>query len=222
MQTRLAIFLILLLMASPTATASTYTYFSAASTAFKSLRTVSSLLHSLMTRVASLRTSRGDYTGAQRARSIAAGFENSVKWWRIAGSMGWDYIAHYAWKESLSRPSDYLQIMSSFNELLSAYGELMQVRSEVEKVRWISQNYQRVMRTCKLLLKKLLGIFSQSGPLRESILAIQKEIIEGDLIGDLLQLGAADVKGLLQIAKDMISRFLAPSSAERESSHAEL
>lgn len=62
----------------------------------------------------------------------------------------------------------------------------------------------------------------RQGPLREGILAIQKEISEGDLIGDLLQLGAADVKGLLLIAKDMISRFLAPSSAERESSRAEL
>ncbi|KAH9330213.1 hypothetical protein KI387_002321 [Taxus chinensis] len=222
MLTRLVIVILVLAMASPTATASTFTYWSAASAAFKSLRAISSLLHSLMTRVASLRASRGDSTGAQRARSIAEGFEGSVRWWRIVGSMGWDYIAHYAWRETLSRPLDYAQIMSSLNELLSAYGELMRVRSETEKVQWISQNYQRVLRISKLLLQKLLSIFTESGPLRESILAFQKEITEGDLIGDLLQLGVADVKGLLQVARDMMSRFFAPSSMQQESSRAEL
>eukprot|EP01018_Ginkgo_biloba_P023608 Gb_37704 [translate_table: standard] len=202
-----------------------FSYFNAwstASAAFQSWRTISSLLQSLMTRVAALRTSRGDFRGAQRARNIADGFDNSVRWWRVVGSMGWDYIAHYAWRESLSRPPDYSQVIFHFNELLSAFGELMQVRSEAERLQWISQNYQRVLRISKSLLRKLLAVFSQSGALRESMLAIQKEIVEGDLIGDCLQLGAVDVKGLLQAAKDMMGRFFAPPSMQPESTRSEL
>lgn len=129
---------------------------------------------------------------------------------------------NYAWRESFSRPTQYAQVLSHFNELLSAFDELMQSRSETEKVQWISRNYQRVLSISKSLLQKLLAIFSQSGPLRETIMAIQKEISDGELIRDCLQLGAADVKGLLQVVKDMIIRLLAASSSRQGSSHAEL
>lgn len=213
-------------MQSPTANAwNNYYSFNAWSTAtaaFQSWRKVSSLLQSIMSRVAALRASRGDLTGAQRATTIAEGLHSTVRWWRIVGSAGWDYIVNYAWRESFSRPTQYAQVLSHFNELLSAFDELMQSRSETEKVQWISRNYQRVLSISKSLLQKLLAIFSQSGPLRETIMAIQKEISDGELIRDCLQLGAADVKGLLQVVKDMIIRLLAASSSRQGSSHAEL
>lgn len=211
-------------MQSPTANAWNNYYsfnaWSTASAAFQSWRKVSSLLQSIMSRVAALRASRGDLT--ERATTIAEGLRSTVRWWRIVGSAGWDYIVNYAWRESFSRPTQYAQVLSHFNELLSASDELMQLRSETEKVQWISRNYQRVLSISKSLLQKLLAIFSQSGPLRETIMAIQKEISDGELIRDCLQLGAADVKGLLQVVKDMIIRLLAASSSRQGSSHAEL
>jgi len=218
---------LLLAMPSPTVKAYRYQHYSfnawsTASAAFQGWRKVSSLLQSIMSRVAALRASRGDFTGAQRATTIAEGLHSSVRWWRTLGSVGWDYIVNYAWRESFSRPSHYAQVLFHFNEILSAFDELMQARSETEKVQWISQNYQRVLRISKSLLQKLLAIFSQSGPLRETIMAIQKEIADGELIRDCLQLGAADVKGLLQVVRDLIVRFLAAPSSRQASSDAEL
>lgn len=225
----LNLILVVLLMAMPSPMANAFRYhqyyfnaWSTASAAFQSWRKVSSLLESIMSRVAAHRASRGDFTGAQRATTIAEGLHSSVRWWRIVGSAGWDYILNYAWRESFSRPSQYAQVFFHFNEILSAFDELMQARSETEKLQWISHNYKRVLRISKELLQKLLAIFSQSGPLRESIMAIQNEISDGELIRDCLQLGAADVKGLLQVFRDLIVRFLASPSSRQGSSHTEL
>ena len=61
-------------------------------------RILVSLGHSLMTRVANLRASRGDHSGAERARAVAATLERlELALGGMMWSTGWDYFRNYPW-----------------------------------------------------------------------------------------------------------------------------
>ncbi|KAL6190049.1 hypothetical protein ACLB2K_036450 [Fragaria x ananassa] len=96
-----------------------------------------SLAHSLMTRVANLRASRGDHAGADRARNIAA-------------------------KMSSRSP----------------------------------------LRCC--------------GALREVVKAVQREVVEGELTKDCLELGSNDFRGVLQILKDLGLQYGSAASSKHQ------
>lgn len=45
---------------------------------------------------------------------------------------------------------------------------------------------------------------------------LQREIVEGDLLKDCLEVGTDDLKGLVQILKDIASQYAASSSGRAE------
>lgn len=45
------------------------------------------------------------------------------------------------------------------------------------------------------------------GPLREVVEAVQREVVDGDLLRDCLEVGSNDLKGLIQIIKDFVLQF---------------
>lgn len=49
------------------------------------------------------------------------------------------------------------------------------------------------------------------GPLRELVLTLQKEVVEGDLLRDCIELGADDLKGLIQVFKDIAIQYFSAS-----------
>ena len=51
------------------------------------------------------------------------------------------------------------------------------------------------------------------GPLKEVVETVQREVVEGDLLRDCLELGSNDLKGLVQIVKDLSSQFYSSSSS---------
>jgi hypothetical protein len=55
------------------------------------------------------------------------------------------------------------------------------------------------------------------GPLKEVVETVQREVVEGDLLRDCLELGSNDLKGLVQIVKDLSSQFYSSSSSSTAS-----
>lgn len=53
----------------------------------------------------------------------------------------------------------------------------------------------------------MYGLWHWQGALREVVETVQKEVVEGDLIRDCLELGSNDLKGLVQVIKDLASQF---------------
>lgn len=47
----------------------------------------------------------------------------------------------------------------------------------------------------------------QQGPLREVVEAVQREVLDGDLLRDCLDIGSNDLKGLMQIIKDFVLQY---------------
>lgn len=92
--------------------------------------------------------------------------------------------------------------VSDMNELMRGLNELTRMDIE-ERVAWVQRNYSNVLRTSKSLFGRLLKVFRQSGPLREAIETLQREVVEGDLLRDCLELGGNDFKGFMQILKDL-------------------
>ncbi len=43
------------------------------------------------------------------------------------------------------------------------------------------------------------------------MLAIQREVLEGDLLRDILRLGPTDLEGVVRMAKDVLQRIFAPA-----------
>ncbi|KAI5331437.1 hypothetical protein L3X38_021563 [Prunus dulcis] len=170
--------------------------------AYSQYRTLFSLSHSLMTRVANLREARGDVSGADRARLVAAKLEGGlVGGWGFMWSAAWDYMKNYAWRELPY--SEVYGAVSDANELLRWLGELGRKESDSERAAWVGQNYRSVLRVSNSLLRRLLTVFYHSGTLRELVKAVQNEVEEGDLLKDFLELGTNDFKGLIQILKDL-------------------
>ncbi|KAF4360660.1 hypothetical protein G4B88_010655 [Cannabis sativa] len=191
----LAIIAILLLTAVPFSESISYTQY----------RTLFSLSHTLLTRVANLRAARGDISGANRARTMAAKLERGMGlgFWRFIWSAGWDYVTNYAWRD-LSY-TELFGAVSDSNELLKWLGELSRAESAGERAAWIGRNYQNVLRVSSSMISRLLKVFRQSkrGSLREVVKTVQREVVDGGLLRDCLELGTNDLKGLIQILKDM-------------------
>nr|XP_027108822.1 uncharacterized protein LOC113728635 [Coffea arabica] len=174
--------------------------------------TLLSLSHSLAMRVANLRASRGDFTGSARARTIAHKIE-SVQGrglCKFTWNLGSDYLKNYAWRDiNTVSLTDLSFAVSDLNELLRELNELSRVGSDSERVAWVGRNYNRVFTVSRSLFDKLLKIFRQSGPFREVVETMQKEVVEGDLLRDCLELGTNDLKGLIQVLKDMAAQYTA-------------
>lgn len=127
------------------------------------LRTLLSLSHSLSSRVANLRASRGDLEGARRARLIASKLDHglSFRFLPSAFSMAWDYLRNYAWRDTMSF-QDAFGIVADFNELLSPLSELASLKSDSERAAWFSRNYKNVLRVFKSISNRLLSVFRKS------------------------------------------------------------
>ncbi|KAF8409155.1 hypothetical protein HHK36_005228 [Tetracentron sinense] len=200
------IFLLLLLSTPPPAESFSYGQW----------RTLFSVAHSLMKRVANLRASRGDFSGSERARRIAEKLERGLGlgFWRGMWSMGWDYMRNYAWRDMAASSREMLGAVSDLNELLRALNELTRIESGVDKAAWVRNKYQNVLRISESLFRRLLQVFGQSGALREVVLTLQREVVEGGLLKDCLELGSNDLKGLIQVIKDLALQF--SSSSDRD------
>ncbi|KAH9627354.1 hypothetical protein KSS87_001193 [Heliosperma pusillum] len=171
------------------------------------IRTLISLSHSLSTRVATLRQTRGDIPGARRAQLIASKLHIGLglKFWPTVLSMGWDYLRNYAWRDALSF-RDAVGFAADVNELLSSLTELTRLRSDSERAAWVADNYRFVLRVSKSLFTRLLSVFTKSGPVREFVETLQKEM-QGDFLKDCLEVGFNDLQGVAHILKDLVSQY---------------
>uniref|UniRef100_A0A5B7CAS0 Uncharacterized protein n=1 Tax=Davidia involucrata TaxID=16924 RepID=A0A5B7CAS0_DAVIN len=186
------------------------------SLSYTQFQTLFSLAHSLMVRVANLRASRGDLAGSDRARLIAQKLEMGLGFgfWRVMWSMGWDYVKNYEWRNLGLGSFEMFGAVSDMNELLRSLNELTRMDSEVERVAWVGRNYTSILRVSKSLFQRLLKAFRQSGPLREVLETVQKEVVEGDLLRDCLELGSNDLTSLIQVFRDIALQF-SSTSADR-------
>lgn len=129
---------------------------------FSQFKTLFSLAHSLMSRVANLRASRGDFAGSQRARNIAQKLERGLglSFWGSIWSLAWDYTKNYAWRDLPF--SELYDAVPDMNELLRTFAELSQLESDFARANWVSRNYQSVLRVSNKLLERLLKVFRKS------------------------------------------------------------
>ncbi|OVA14302.1 hypothetical protein BVC80_9021g29 [Macleaya cordata] len=176
------------------------------------IRTLISLSNSLMNRVANLRAERGDYSGSERARRIAEKLKGGLGLWGGMWSMSWDYVRNYAWRD-MGSSIEMFRAISDMKEVLRDLNELTRLKSDQERAVWVVRNYQKLFGISKSVLWKLLQVFRQSGPFREMMLILQEEI-EGNLLRDCLELGGNDLKGLIQIVKDMALQFSVSSGRD--------
>ncbi|KAH1066188.1 hypothetical protein J1N35_031175 [Gossypium stocksii] len=178
------------------------------SLSYSQYKTLVSLSQSLLTRVSSLRSARGDADGSNRARLIAEKLERwqGVGFWGAAWSVGWDYVWNYAWGSDL----DYAEIFgvaSDLNQLGRMLGELTRSNSDMERASWVAGNYRNALAISKRIFNRLLKVFKKSGALREITETMQREVLEGGLLRDCMELGSNDLKGLIQIFKDLASQY---------------
>ncbi|MBA0807750.1 hypothetical protein Gohar_023535 [Gossypium harknessii] len=177
------------------------------SLSYSQYKTLVSLSQSLLTRVSNLRSARGDADGSNRARLIAEKLERwqGVGFWGAAWSVGWDYVWNYAWGSDL----DYAEIFgvaSDLNQLGRVLGELTRSNSDMERASWVAGNYRNALAISKRIFNRLLKVFKKSGALREITETMQREVLEGGLLRDCMELGSNDLKGLIQIFKDLASQ----------------
>ena len=130
---------------------------------YTQITTILSLSHSLFTRVANLRASRGDFHGARRAQLIADKLEHvsGLRFWSNVWSMGWDYLKNYAWRDTMSF-QDALGFASNIHELLSSLTQFGHLRSDSERAAWIARNYSNFFRISKSIFSRLSSVFSKS------------------------------------------------------------
>ncbi|KAG2689208.1 hypothetical protein I3760_09G129300 [Carya illinoinensis] len=179
---------------------------------YSQYRTFVSLAQSLTTRVANLRASRGDFTGSRRAKDIAEQLERGLGLglWGFTWSVGWDYVKNYSWREVSY--DDLYGAITDANELLRQLGELTRTDSGADRAEWVGRNYQNVLGISSSLLKRLLNVFRQSGTLRKVVETVEREVVDGGFLKDCLEVGTNDLKGLLQIFKDLALQFYSSSS----------
>ncbi|KAK8551445.1 hypothetical protein V6N13_119905 [Hibiscus sabdariffa] len=185
------------------------------SISYSQYRTLISLSQSLLTRVSNLRSARGDTDGSKRARLIAEKLERwqGVGFWGAAWSVGWDYVWNYGWGGDL----DYTEIFgvaSDLNQLGRMLGELTRSNSEMERANWVAGNYRNALAVSKRMFNRLLKVFKKSGVLREITETMQREVMEGGLLRDCLEIGSNDLKGLIQISKDLASQYSTTSYSQ--------
>ncbi|MFS7988481.1 hypothetical protein Hanom_Chr11g01035351 [Helianthus anomalus] len=177
-----------------------------------------SLSHSLLTRVANLRAARGDISGSTRARTIAQNIQkhsNGFSFYGTMWSVGWDYLKNYAWRDVKTASFEMVGAVSDMNELVKGLGELTGLDSEVDRVQWVRRNYGRLFKVSKSLVNRLLKVFSQPGPLKDAVEMLRTEIMDGGLLQDCLELGSNDLKGVIQILKDLTSQYTTSSSSSK-------
>ncbi|KAJ9558129.1 hypothetical protein OSB04_012743 [Centaurea solstitialis] len=176
-----------------------------------SFHSLFSLSHSLLSRVANLRAARGDVSGSIRAKSIAQKIDSHSHGFSFYGTMwsvGWDYLKNYAWRDfGMGSPFEMLGAVTELNELMKGLNELTRLESEVERLAWVRRNYGNVVKVSKSLLNRLLKVFTQSGPLKDAVEMVRTEIVDGGLLRDCLELGSSDLKGVIQILKDVASQY---------------
>ncbi|XP_022955003.1 uncharacterized protein LOC111457091 isoform X1 [Cucurbita moschata] len=178
------------------------------SLSFSQFKSLFSRAHSLMSRVADLRASRGDFSGSQRARVIANKLERGFGGFGFLASMwslAWDYAKNYAWRDLAF--SELYDAIPDMNELLRALAELTGLESDTARARWVSRNYQSLFRLCNSILQRLLKVFWKSGAWRDVVETIRMEVMDGGLLKDCLELGSGDLRGMIQILKDLALNF---------------
>ncbi|KAA8519588.1 hypothetical protein F0562_013788 [Nyssa sinensis] len=133
-----------------------------------------------MIRVANLRASRGDLAGSDRARVMAQKLEmgQGFGFWKVMWSMGWDYLKNYEWRSLGS--FEMFGAVPDMNELLRSLNEI-----DSDEI----------------------GAFRQSGPLRQVVETVQKEVVEGELLRDCLEVGSNDLMSLIQVFRDIALQF---------------
>nr|XP_043611177.1 uncharacterized protein LOC122582807 [Erigeron canadensis] len=172
-----------------------------------SFQTLFSLSHSLLTRVANLRADRGDILGSARARTLAHKIEKHSSGFRLYGlfwSVGWDYIKNYAWRDV---GFEMFGVVSDINELMKGLTELSRLESGVDRVEWVRRNYGSLLKVSMSLFNRLLKVFTHSGPLKDAVEMVRTEIVDGGLLEDCLELGSSDLKGVIQILKDVALQY---------------
>lgn len=167
--------------------------------------------------MANLRSARGDVAGSNRARLIANKLERwqGLGFWGAAWSVGRDYIWNYSWRGGLDY-SEIYGVVADLNQLGKMLGELTRINSEMERAGWIARNYGNAVAVTKRMFNRLLKVFKKSGALRDVIETMQREVMEGGLLKDCLELGTNDLKGLVQIFKDLASQFSSASDYSQE------
>ncbi|KAK7306428.1 hypothetical protein VNO77_44367 [Canavalia gladiata] len=165
-------------------------------------RDLLSLSHSLLISVANNRAARGDIAGADRARTIANRLEQGtvLGFWKLVWSS-------WTWSWTGMPLAELYGAISDMNEFLRGLTEFTRLESVAERSAWVSENYQNILAVFKSLSRKLLKGFGQSGVVREVVETLQKEVVEGGLIRDCLEVGNKDLKALIQIIKDLLLQF---------------
>ncbi|XP_071690148.1 uncharacterized protein [Rutidosis leptorrhynchoides] len=178
-----------------------------------SFQSLFSLSHSLLTRVANLRASRGDISGSVRLKSIADKIDkhsHGFSFYKVMWSLSWDYIKNYAWRDfgtaSFGAVSDLNQLIRVLNEL----------NSDGDRIDWVRRNYATLLNLSNSLFNRLLKIFTHPGPLKDVIETVRAEIVDGGLLRDCLELGSSDLKGLMQILKDVALKYPSSTSDKTE------
>lgn len=186
------------------------------------LRSLSLALQSLFNRLASARVARGDLAGAERARNIANTMGNGLQWWAGLGTMSWDYITNYVFTQSVARGMGLPQAMGHLSDLSSIVAEVTQLGSDGERLQWLARNYSRAFAVAKSALGNLLSVFDHDGAIRNCVLAIQREFLEGDLLRDVLRLGPTDFESIVRMSKDVLQRIFASAQNGQGQRDAEL
>jgi len=101
--------------------------------------------------------------------------------------------------------------MGHLSDLSSIVQELTQLGSDNERLQWLARNYSRAFAVAKSALGNLLSIFDTDGAIRNCVLAIQREVLEGDLLRDVLRLGPTDLEAIVKMVKDVLQRVFAPA-----------
>lgn len=179
------------------------------------LHSLSGALQGLFNRLASTRLARGDAAGAERARNIANTVGNGVQWWAGLGSVSWEYVTNYVFTQSVSRGMGVQQAMGHLADLSSIVNEVTQLRSDSERLQWISRNYSRAFAIAKSTMGNLLTVFDHDGVIRNCVLAIQRELLEGDLLRDVLRIGPNDLEGIVRMMRDVLQRTFNPAQTAR-------
>lgn len=129
-------------------------------------------------------------------------------------NVGWDYARNYAWRDAAS--FEMFGAFSELNEILRGVSEFTSVGSDRERVKWMNRNYENLLRASKSLFGKFRMVFRQPGPLKEAMETLQKEVLEGDLLKDCLELGSTDLKDLITVFKDISSQYTSTFSTRAD------
>ncbi|KAL9233965.1 hypothetical protein vseg_008895 [Gypsophila vaccaria] len=173
---------------------------------FSVSHTLLSVSHALIHRVSTVRLSRADFSGALRAQVLAGKLEllMSLRFWRpTLFSFCWDFYRNYAWLQTVS-----FKDKAEFNQLMTrSLAELTQVRNGNEWAAWVDRNYDNVRLVFNSVVARLHSVLTKPGPLKEMLEILKEEMEEGDFVKDCLEVGAKDLRSLIQILKELSSQY---------------